>query len=269
MSHLLPTDPVRGPGLADDAERSARVEQLLLSGLDRYFAGQYDDAINIWTRVSFLERDHDRARAYIERARRALAERQRESDEVLERGVDAYHAGDMDAARTLLTQAIEEGGASDRALVFLGRLGRLGLPPPAASAAGVSAGGPAHASSPAAIPAASGRLWVLAAVLAAAAVAAGAGWAVATGWPAGGGATAPRAVAAPVGDPLPMVRVSDTTLDRAAFLYGNGELRAALAVLAEIDGADPLRADADRLRAAVQQALLAEAAAPSGPGATP
>ena len=57
------------------AERDARIEQLLLAGLDEYFAHHYEQAINLWTRVLFLDRTHDRARAYIERARSAQAER--------------------------------------------------------------------------------------------------------------------------------------------------------------------------------------------------
>jgi len=79
------TEPLRDSrtpaSLSDDADRAARIEELLVSGLDHYFAAEYEQAINIWTRVVFLERDHDRARAYIERARSAIAERQRESEE--------------------------------------------------------------------------------------------------------------------------------------------------------------------------------------------
>ena len=48
----------------------------------------------------FLERDHDRARAYIDRARGAIAERQRESEELLQRGVAAYRSGDASAPGT-------------------------------------------------------------------------------------------------------------------------------------------------------------------------
>jgi hypothetical protein len=61
-------------------KRSALIEQLLLAGLDDYFAGRYEQAIHVWTRVFFLDRGHTRARAYIERARGALAERQREAE---------------------------------------------------------------------------------------------------------------------------------------------------------------------------------------------
>src|SRR4029450_6780594 len=101
------TEPVRTSNASDrslnDAEREARIEELLLSGLDHYFSGRYEQAINIWTPVAFLERRHGRARAYIERARSALAERQRESEELLHQGIAAYQSGDLQRARGLLT----------------------------------------------------------------------------------------------------------------------------------------------------------------------
>ena len=50
---------------------TARLEALLVDGLERYFTGRYEDAIHLWTRVLFLDRSHARARAYIDRARRA------------------------------------------------------------------------------------------------------------------------------------------------------------------------------------------------------
>ena len=128
MSEPLRTDPADLAPLSE-ADRAARIEQLLLSGLDHYFGGSYEQAINIWTRVAFLERGHGRARAYIERARSALAERQRESEELLHTGVAAYQAGDLQTARDLLTRAVEQGGANETALVFLQRLSRLDVVP--------------------------------------------------------------------------------------------------------------------------------------------
>ena len=80
------------------AERDTRIEQLLLAGLDHYFAGEYERAISAWTRVLFLDRGHARAKAYIERARGAIGERQRESDELLHRGVDAFNRGETEEA---------------------------------------------------------------------------------------------------------------------------------------------------------------------------
>ena len=110
-----------------DAVSDAKIEQLLLVGLDHYFAGRYEQAIDVWTRAFFFDRDHPRARAYIERARSALAERQRESEELLQKGVAAFHRGDASEARRLLTAAIDGGAPSEEALAVLGRLDRLEL----------------------------------------------------------------------------------------------------------------------------------------------
>ena len=119
-------DPPEGsPADIDERERSSRVEQLLLAGLDHYFAGQYEQAIDVWTRVAFLERRHGKARAYIERARGALAERQRESEELVDRGRAAFDAGDVPTARRLLTEAVAQGGGGDTAALLLERLNRV------------------------------------------------------------------------------------------------------------------------------------------------
>src|SRR5918994_1338727 len=108
------------------AERDARIEQLLLAGLDQYFAGHYEQAINVWTRVLFLDRHHRRARAYIERARSAQAERQRESEAVLHEGIEAFHEGDVARARQLVADALARGVSPDEAQGFLERIERLG-----------------------------------------------------------------------------------------------------------------------------------------------
>src|SRR5260370_17175916 len=117
---------------ASEADREAKVEQLLLVRLDHYFTAQYEQAINVWTRALFLDRNHARARAYIERARSALAERQRESEELLQNGLAAFRRGEGDEARRLLQAAMNHGAPPDEALAVLDRLDRLhqGLPPP-------------------------------------------------------------------------------------------------------------------------------------------
>src|SRR5437016_2865003 len=125
MSDPLRTDGSRALEGASDADRDAKIEHLLLTGLDHYFAAQYEQAINIWTRALFLDRSHARARAYIERARSALAERQRQSEELLQTGVAAFHRGDSEEARRLLQAAIDAGAPPEDALAFLERLNRL------------------------------------------------------------------------------------------------------------------------------------------------
>src|SRR3954453_16549075 len=125
MSDPLRTDTSRALEPAAEADQDAKIEQLLLAGLDHYFAAQYEQAINVWTRALFLDRSHARARAYIERARSALAERQRESEELLHNGVDAFTRGDGDEGRRLLQAAIDRGAPSEEALAVLQRLNRL------------------------------------------------------------------------------------------------------------------------------------------------
>ena len=139
--------PDRTPDSLSDVERATRIEQLLVSGLDEYFAGRLDHAINVWTRVLFLDRANDRARAYIDRARRAQAERQRETEALVDQGLQAFDAGDVEQARRLLTSALEHGAPHEQALPVLHRIGLLASPSPvtpaprpAALAAGAAAG---------------------------------------------------------------------------------------------------------------------------------
>src|SRR5262249_13559776 len=123
----LMSDPLRFDAASEVAGRDhgPLVEELLLTGLDHYFAGQYELAINVWTRVLFLDRGHARARAYIERARSAVSERQREGEELVHTGAAAFERGESKAARRLLTSALERGAATDEALALLARLDRL------------------------------------------------------------------------------------------------------------------------------------------------
>jgi tetratricopeptide (TPR) repeat protein len=251
----LRTDPA-DPGPLSEADRAARIEQLLLSGLDHYFGGNYEQAINVWTRVAFLERGHGRARAYIERARSALAERQRESEENLHQGIAAYQAGDLQRARDLLTRAVEEGGANEIALVFLQRLGHLdAVTTPPARERAVSRPNPARRLM--GIATMRRRDWVTTGV------ACGLMTAVIL---LGALRTASWLRESPVSvrtgdarDPLPIVRDGEQRIDRAQVLRASGRMREALRELDVIELGDPLRPQADRLRSEIQRLLLSDA----------
>jgi hypothetical protein len=259
MTEPKRTDPERTPGSPDDRDRAARIEELLVSGLDHYFAADYEQAINIWTRVVFLERDHDRARAYIERARGAIAERQRESEELLQRGVAAYRSGDATGARDLLLQAVDRGAPSDEALVLLDRLDRL-------DGTGFDAPLP-HGSAPIGTlpidpdaknrPLRRGRRILIAALGLAVGVGVVLGGLAVRAWflnvPA---AILPTTVAT---EPLPVVRTADMELDRARSYYGGGHLYDALHLLDRIPSGDPIRPEADRLKGDIQRDLLTAA----------
>src|SRR3954467_8042842 len=108
-----------------DPDRDSRMESLLVEGLDRYFLGRHEEAVHIWTRVLFLDRAHPRAKAYIDRARTALAERQRRSDELLHASQSLLEQGNTLDARQLLTEAVAASGDDERAAALRMRLDRL------------------------------------------------------------------------------------------------------------------------------------------------
>ena len=262
MSDPLRTNPTNEntPSIDSDAERDAKIESLLLAGLDQYFAADYAQAIDIWTRALFLDRSHARARAYIDRARSAMAEEQRESEELLHNGVAAFERGEIEAARQMLNAAVRRGGAHDVALAFLTRIDRIHA---------ATQTEPAPAASPSRLPfrprtvaeTRSGSRWasVLFFVLVVAIVAsAAASWDQLRVWiPAlGSGARDGLAPVRVAQEPLIVPRSSETAMDRAHALKDAGRPYDALRALELVRPTDPLRADADRLKAAIQLQLL-------------
>jgi tetratricopeptide (TPR) repeat protein len=258
MADSLPTDDAR----TDRGDRTARIEELLIAGLDYYFAGEHERAINVWTRVLFLDRGHGRARAYIERARGALAERQRESEELIQRGMAAFDEGDMATARELLSTAIARGGPHDVALALLDRLNRL----EAASQVIEAARREATAASAArravhARRSSAPRSWIVLVLFVVALGLAALYVAISFSdpgtlrrWWVPGQATA---VTRPAQEPLPLPRSADLALWRATALKNAGHLKDALTALDRIGPGDSSYADAQRLRSEIQALLLA------------
>jgi hypothetical protein len=292
------------PG-ARASERLALIEQLLLAGLDHYFIGQYEQAIHVWTRVFFLDRGHARARAYIERARCALAEHQREAEA---RGAEEAIAprpgagGAMAAASALAQSPVPHNRAAaaeltdtlpaalprrrlsrrdlwrgvpessilaDRAAAFASAdLAAAGMMPP-----GPQLAGPAGAI--AAVPRSGARvrthvlLITLAVVLlCSAAYVVVARDRLAIWWltPAESTAAAPLAN---LEEPLPLPRISEQTLARARSLFARGHLHEALQALSAVGADDPLRRDADTLLIEVERALLDTAGVRAGSAPRP
>lgn len=247
VPHAAPRDHAEA---AEGADRESRVEQLLLAGLDQYFAGRYEQAIDVWTRVAFLDRRNSRAKAYIDRARGLVAERQRELEALVHEGVTAYQAGDLTAARALLTRAIDRGGHSDTAHLFLDRLQRSELLPGSQASAG-----PVVRRD---VPAAGVWSWVVtAAVSACAAVLILVAARPVATFVAELPIAMPVAAPAPV-EPLPAARPSDRAMAQAQALRAQGRDVEALRVLESIDVADAQRVAADALRAEIQRKVLAE-----------
>jgi hypothetical protein len=262
MSDPLRTDPDRALDGVPEPGREAKIEQLLLLGLDHYFAAEYEQAVNVWTRALFLDRSHPRARAYIERARSALSERLRQSEELLHDGVAAFKRGDTPEARRLLEAAMLQGAPSDQALALLDRLNRLeqGTGPQipdvtTRSGAGTGFLGSARRSA--------GRrtrviAWSATALIVPAAAAIFAVPNIAK-WRAVPAQRELQAAPSPSAAErsLPIPRRAETAISRARALAAGGRLHDALVALDLVRITDPLRAEADRLRADIQQQLLA------------
>lgn len=257
------TDPLRSDRDAASADvlerdRDARIEELLVAGLDHYFSEQYELAINVWTRVLFIDRGHARARAYIERARSAIGERLRKGDEMLHAGAAALDRGDPTAARDLLASAVQHGASGDEALALLSRIERL------ETAAQTWASAPSLPRSAATLvadgPRARTRLkWIAiglgtGALMGAAAIVLLVQRGI-VAWP-----LMPRtdvaAVTSPLATTLPVPSLAEIALSRAQALQSRGRLREALESLEPISSGDPLRARADELKAVVQRQLL-------------
>jgi len=270
-------DPLRSemnaaPGQVPEHEREARVEELLLGGLDHYFAGHYDLAINVWTRVLFLDRGHARARAYIERARSAVSERQRKGEELIHTGADAFNRGESETARRLLISAVEQGAGTEEAIALLARLDRL-------AAAGVrqerrpdtlvpSIQGSAEAADGSAR---SWIAWTVGGTIAGATVVAlllGIYGLPRPSWLPFAGSPAARAAMRANDESVPVPSASEVWLARAQAHKDRGHLRDALSALDAITPGDKRSAEAERLRAEIQAALLAAGRA-AGFGASP
>lgn len=259
------TDPLQAQPGADD---EARIEHLLVTGLDHYFAGEYEQAINLWTRVLFLDRSHDRARAYIDRARSAQAERQRISEALVHEGLDAFDKGEVVRARALLSDALDQGASNDVALGVLGRIDRLdaGMKSTAPAAAPVRRRVFARPSPATEVNQRRGALalwWATAAVIVlvgAISFVLVAPNGVAEWFPVQATVGAPAAFVPPPAE-LPLPSPAEAYLSQARSLFAGGKLRDALRVLDRVPVGDVLRPEAERLRADIQRELLAIAGA--------
>lgn len=259
-----------------DLDRDAKIDELLLAGLEHYFGGRHEEAINVWGRVLFLDRGHVRARAYIERARGALAERQRKAEELVQEGVAALDRGDARAARRLLTSAMTHGDPHDLARTYLARLDRLSTPPPPGRWPPTPpSGAPPDAAASASLRSSPPRpvraLPIIAvAVLIGVLVVFAASRdllrpLVTRDWRRGPtGAAVALAL-----DPLPLPRPAEVALARARDLYRSGHLKPALAALDGVPEADPLAPQALLLRAELQGALLGSSAEPAASASEP
>jgi len=249
----LPTATPPAPSSAPD-DQAARIDQLLTAGLDEYFAGRYDGAVQVWSRVFFLDRTNARARAYIERARSAVAERQRVAEATAASAADV-HRGWGDEARPAEPRPVADSGV----LVVSGALAaRLAPPQPAPDANPADRGD-------AAPTAATRRAKVAHTLLVAAAgvLLFVAGYTVAARdriFDIFSGVSSRR-------EPAANARASEVALHDARQAFEARRYDDARRALARIPADDPLRAEADVLMAQIQRAwpIVSPMLAPDAP----
>lgn len=234
---------------ATPADRDAAIEQLLLTGLDHYFAGRFDQAVHLWTRILFLDRGHARARAYIERARLAMAEGQR---------------------------ALEERQSQESAS---GPARRVPIAWPALPAADVTKEGVSPASRATDGAERTARrtepvwphvtLTVVSLVLLAAAAYIASEGDTLSRWMLSTPSDVSAVDAVDEATPLPIPDTSQMLVERARALFVRGHVREALDVLDGVRANDVAKPESDTLRGELQRTLLDAGGFPSSPAPSP
>lgn len=114
---------------SDPEEEDDRVAALLVEGQTAFDAGEYQTAIDAWSRVFLIDLDHVGASEKVEEAKRLLAEREREAEELFHAALENLEAGDADAAREQLEKTLKRQPGHVGAREHLDRL-KAGVTPP-------------------------------------------------------------------------------------------------------------------------------------------
>ena len=93
--------------VAGESESDRRIADLLAEGQAAYDRGDYQNAIDAWSRIFLIDIDHQEAASRIEQARKLKAEGERQVEEVFHDGLSHLDAGDTAAARRAFEQVLE------------------------------------------------------------------------------------------------------------------------------------------------------------------
>ncbi len=142
-----PTDetaPIESPAEPEDA----RIAALMQEGQAAFDAGEYQTAIDAWSRVFLIDLDHTAASERVEEARRLMAEREREAEELFHVALEKLRAGDSAGARKTLEATLERQPGHIGAHEHLDRLKAGVVDPPAGATAGDLTADPTEAIPP-------------------------------------------------------------------------------------------------------------------------
>jgi len=95
------------PAARLDNESEQRIDELLKEGQDSFEDGQYQTAIDAWSRIFLIDIDHGEASRRIELARKLKAEVERQIEEAFHEGISLLESGDEEKAREAFDKVLE------------------------------------------------------------------------------------------------------------------------------------------------------------------
>lgn len=96
-----------GGDAGSSGEHSVRIAELLDSGQEASDRGEYQSAIDAWSRIFLIDIDHQEAARRIEKARQLKAEREREVEEIFHEAVARFDNGDFEPAKLAFQRVLE------------------------------------------------------------------------------------------------------------------------------------------------------------------
>jgi tetratricopeptide (TPR) repeat protein len=107
---------------ADDDDQR-KIEQFLADGDRAFGAGDYQQAIDLWSRIFLIDVTNDQASDRIERAKAKRREIEQKVEVVLGSGIDAFERGDTAKAHEDLSEVLRLDPNNETAQGYLDRLG--------------------------------------------------------------------------------------------------------------------------------------------------
>ncbi|MEM8961867.1 MAG: hypothetical protein AAGD38_10325 [Acidobacteriota bacterium] len=101
-----PVVPAAPAAPAEDSDE-ARIRQLLDEGQQAFDGGNYQGALDIWSRIFLIDIDNEEASRRVEEARNRKAELEREAEEIFHKGLDQVERNELDAARESFARVLQ------------------------------------------------------------------------------------------------------------------------------------------------------------------
>ncbi len=108
----------------------AKVQEYIAEGQKEFDQGNYQDAVDAWTRIFIMDEDNQEAQRLIDQAKAKLQSHEQESDFLLTEAIASFNAGEFDRSKDLLTRILHDFPGHREAQYYLDR-----IPKPAAPAA--------------------------------------------------------------------------------------------------------------------------------------